>query len=68
MLARLKYALNNEDGSLFLQQIVFIAILLLIMLGLIALLINMDHVSQAKAGYSTTTGWFRTTETEGIKN
>lgn len=65
---RIKTALNNDTGSLILEHIVLMATLLLISAVLLVLVFNFQEASTAKAGYSTTTGWFRTEDLNGIKH
>lgn len=68
ILDRFKIVLSNEEGSLILEQAVLIMILLFISSALIILIFKFREISVVKAGYSTTTGWFRTSDTKGIKN
>ena len=65
---RIKIALNNETGSLLLEQAVLIGVLIFITSVLIILVFRFKEIGTVKSGYSTTTGWFRTENTEGIKN
>lgn len=65
---RVKIALSNESGSLILEQAVIIGVFLLISVVLITLIMKFEEISTVKSGYSTTTGWFRTENVNGIKN
>ncbi|WP_373262080.1 hypothetical protein [Hungatella hathewayi] len=68
LLDRIKIAFNNEEGSLILEQVVIIGVLLLISSVLILLVFRFQEINKVKSGFTTTTGWFRTENTQGMKN
>ena len=68
MLKRIRYVLNNENGAGSLEAVVLIAVFVVIASFLMAFLDQVLEFSKTRSGYSTTTGWFRTRDTDGIKN
>lgn len=68
MIRRINYVLNNEEGSLLLEQIVIISVLLLIASVLMILVFHFHSLSETQSGYTTSTGWFRTENTTNMKN
>lgn len=68
MLSRMKMVLSNEEASLTLEQMVLISILILVGSCLLLLDFKMHEMSEVKSGYSTSTGWFRTDNLQGIKD
>lgn len=68
MRERLRYVLGNECGAGSLEAVVLIAVFVFIASFLMVFLDQMLEFSKTRAGYSTTTGWFRTEDTDGIKN
>lgn len=65
---RLKKVLCNEEGSILLEQVVLIGILIFIITVLLILVFRMKAMTTEQSGYSTTTGWFRTENTTGMRN
>lgn len=65
---RLKKVLCNEEGSILLEQVVLIGILIFIITVLLVLVFRMKAMTTAQSGYSTTTGWFRTENATGMRN
>ena len=67
MLQRFNYVFNNENGAGNLEAVVLIAVLMVISSVLMIFLDRVLEFSKSRVGYSTTTGWFRTEDTTGIK-
>lgn len=68
MIKRIKKIIASDDGSIMLEQVVLIAILVLIIGALLVFVFKIEDMGVAQSGYSTSTGWFRTENTMGMKN
>ena len=68
MIRRINYVLNNEEGSLLLEQMVITSVLILIAGALMILIFHFHSLTETQSGYTTSTGWFRTENTTNMKN
>ena len=68
MIKRLKYVLGNENGSIMLEEVILISVFVLISVAALYLMFKFKQLAEAQSGYATTTGWFRTDNTNGMKN
>lgn len=67
LLKRFNTAINNETAAGVLEAVVLIAIFVVISYYLMQFLGSVLDFGKTRTAYSSTTGWFRTNDTRGIK-
>lgn len=65
---RIKQALTGESGSVVLEAAIIIAVVCYITVNLLILMNSYIELQVTKNGYTSSTGWFRSHDVNGIMN
>lgn len=66
IMMRVKHVLTGEDGYLVLEAAIVVLTVCLICTGLFLFIGELITLQSERSGYTASTGWFRTHNTNGI--